>query len=894
MRGAHNTNIALNFYNDRVKEAIDDAIVAEPFTYIPITAGHMELVGGNALVFGKIKEGYDVIAIDVTHEITYEDKSLDNPIVSLLVALEQAIPITWVYYNMGEDGLPDPHPVDKSIWDGTQSWKTIHGVAVVVLPFIITEGSIYSITVLNTVEGLNYTVSYTALHGDTYVEVKAGLIAELVAEGEGDEIEYGIPGVNKIYFYARDRAFMDVPVQEAASVDIVYANFTITAHILSFGYASKYPQLKSGSVQSYGIVYKDRSGRVCSVIKSSDLDVYIPFYTELDDNDLNKVVKVKFKLWHRPPDWAESYEIVWFGNISMDYFMQMRIANIASIGSNRYSVNIVDTLQWTRDKNNRWKVDDYTWQEGDRMRLMGTIDVGTGVTTKYNTLYDYEIESTGTQYNEEAIGGDWLIMQAVDHPTPFVNETNILTEVYRPRKGLGNTVPYGTGMVFGVGTDANGNKYHKGDVDQSLSTDTPAEINNTANDCWKFIRLNYQEGTAIIQPFWAESIFPSDWWGGLIIANKLTSNGFPFLDDLSQKQVILDERFRFGGTLIAGSRTNNIAHFTYLNFRDLQKKHGDITGLREIGFTLKAIQLYKETSIYINRVQSFNPDGTSQFILTDSFIGDIRPMEDSYGCQHPDSVMVNGRNLYYWDNSQGVFVRSSPNGQVVLDTKMKRYFKDIVKWIGETGGKDALVVNVGANNEHEEIWITFRLGTETRGLIYSEKDNRYKSRIDQVTESYVHLGNFFAHLYKQSLWIMNIDEGQGYLTWAGVPTYGEIEIGSNVDPMKNKIFNACAIITDHELISESRSVVIPEEASANNEIMESNIPLWERKEGIFFGKIMKDENSKGNFASVLARKMNGREMRGRYAFVKFKTEEHDEKVRINSITVFSTPSERNI
>ena len=85
MIGSHNSNIDLAFYNDRVKEIIAASIIAEPFTYVPIKAGHMELVGGNALVFGKITEGYDVIAIDVEKEITYQNVSLANPIITLTV-----------------------------------------------------------------------------------------------------------------------------------------------------------------------------------------------------------------------------------------------------------------------------------------------------------------------------------------------------------------------------------------------------------------------------------------------------------------------------------------------------------------------------------------------------------------------------------------------------------------------------------------------------------------------------------------------------------------------------------------------------------------------------------------------------------------------------------------
>jgi len=272
-------------------------------------------------------------------------------------------------------------------------------------------------------------------------------------------------------------------------------------------------------------------------------------------------------------------------------------------------------------------------------------------------------------------------------------------------------------------------------------------------------------------------------------------------------------------------------------------------------------------------------------------------METDYGCQHPDSIMVNGRNLYYWDNSQGALIRSAPNGQLALsgpEYKMSRWFKDLVAWIRTTGGGDALVVNIGANNEFEEVWATFRQGDEIKGIVFSEKRGRFVTEIDQITESYLHLGNFFAHLYHQRLWIMNMDEGQDYLSWSGTSTYAEIEVVSNMEPVKNKVFTAIGVIADHLLESLARYVSIPAEASAAGELMESNVPVFERREGVYFGKIMKDENSKGNFLTSLSRKLNGREMRGRFCFVKLRTSEHDEKVRIDSITVFSTPSERNI
>jgi hypothetical protein len=121
-----------------------------------------------------------------------------------------------------------------------------------------------------------------------------------------------------------------------------------------------------------------------------------------------------------------------------------------------------------------------------------------------------------------------------------------------------------------------------------------------------------------------------------------------------------------------------------------------------------------------------------------------------------------------------------------------------------------------------------------------------------------------------------------------------VEVVSNVEPLKNKIFNAVASFCDHLLQSLARFVRIPAEASGSNELMETNIPVWERREGVYFGQIMKDINSKGNFLGDFDKKLNGREMRGRYCYVRLHSKEHTEKVRIDSIVIFSTPSERNI
>jgi len=986
MIASHNTDFSIDFYNDKVQQVIPADDIAQPFTYIPVKARHMELIGGNVITFGNITEGYDVISPIIKTELTFDDKS------------DESGSILNLYIVCLEDPESPQYYVDPERYLITR--RRVFGVLAIGIPSPIHVGADYCVHVVSAKEGIDKFAKYTAEEGDNPVTVAEGLKAAMDTAGFEDVSRVG----SWVYMYARYKIYSEVPY-EAGDINTVYrdlgfnVNVNTIAYISALGYSNKYPQLKFGATHGYGIVYKDYAGRQCSVMKFDN--IYLPFYTESGGPGLGDVASLNFKIMHTPPEWADSYEIVYFGNISMNNFLTIRENDIKTLGNNRFAINIQQTLDQTRAKNGRWRVPDWSWQQGDRLRLIGYInDAGTLV--KYETLYDYEIERIADENDgtltEESLE-PWFICQAKIRPyihpgdTIFGNDTsivnteegdlcgtvvhttlngtgvkrkdtitlsgtsgsavitcgalqkpiefatslsttatnfynsnkndylaigidltadgekvifeshtagvdfkgtsNIVLEIYRPNKGINDTVAYGCGMVFGIETDENGHRRHKGDIDQQFDAAgqiiSPAIIYNTANDCYKYLRLNYKYNSEDIQPFWVESICPSDWWSW-IVENRLTNNGFPFLYDLSLRQTVLPQRIRHGGSIITGTRTNNIARFTFEDFVDLPEKYGVINAMREIGYTLKILQSYKETSIYINRIQTFNPDGTEQFTLISKLLGTQRPMEADYGLQHPDGVMVNNDYLYFWDNSQVAFIRSASNGQQVLDIKMKRWFKELSEWIKHNGGSSLLEVRIGANNDYDEIWLTFSIGEEVKGLIFNERDGRWRSELDQPTEEYIHLGSFFAHIYHQKLWLINPDEGQDYLCWAGKPTNAEIKVVSNVNPSQTKIFNGVSYCSNDEWYCPERGIKIPDEASNNGMLMETNITRWRRKEGIYYGEILKDINTKGNFVNDIDKKLNGDNMRGRYCYVLLKNERHSKKVKLESIAVYSTLS----
>jgi len=438
MRNSHNTDVDLSFYNDRVKEVMDAATMAEPFTYVPIKAGHMELVTGNALVFGKITEGYDIINPVVNADVSFEDVSGEGIRIDLAVIFFQVGPdeieyeatfwdpfmvynyndqvrigsIFWrcrVSFSQGEE--PSTNPTSWQLLAPSQiiSRRRIHGVVIITIPELIYVGSTYYVSITNANEHLGpLTASYLAQPGDTTEEVKDGLRLSLIANGvDPTDIQWPSPNGLLYLFPDRNEAFQNTPTYQAGTVEDVYSEFTTLSAFIFIDNTAKFPILKCGAMHGFGKVYKDRSGRQCSVMKTDDMSVYIPFYTESDENDLGYVPRVVFRVYHKPPEWAETYEIVYFGNLTMDYFVQIRASDINQIAADRFSLNVADTFERTTLANARWRIAPYEWHTGDRIRLIGTVNVGTGVVTKYAEFYDYEIEGTGNEVGDTPLG-DWL------------------------------------------------------------------------------------------------------------------------------------------------------------------------------------------------------------------------------------------------------------------------------------------------------------------------------------------------------------------------------------------------------------------------------------------------------------------------------------------------------
>ena len=290
---------------------------------------------------------------------------------------------------------------------------------------------------------------------------------------------------------------------------------------------------KSGAWHRFGLVYYDKEGRNSTVMlqepsksfPTRSSSTYVKFPPErinetflpqvynnngITNNALTESQKlypvdIGWRIWHKPPIWAHSYQWMYARNTSVGKFMQFTIdkafinkgakpgtsAADSQADTKLYiSMNTMDGRIWSYSQRNRSLVGDWSFAEGDRMRIITQIDSsGTAVTmqnpsTGQPEYYDFKISEIGrypgelvfdtddTNSNEvdgisskvklspdspvggsandpetaelgkfiildePAIGGGFSVADA-DQTTGKVNAwTGCIIEIYRPKKNL--------------------------------------------------------------------------------------------------------------------------------------------------------------------------------------------------------------------------------------------------------------------------------------------------------------------------------------------------------------------------------------------------------------------------------------------------------------------------
>jgi len=654
------------FLNTQKLENINTEINNRYCDDIPLSASDMLLLDGKYTSLAMPVKGYDLVDVDYDLE-----------------AVEEIVEATQQSFNMAV----------------TKQTKSFYGKEILIeIPSLFYANAVYAISFVD-VDGVAHNVqintagAYAGYPDSMADDFATAFLADsvedlLTAEGQGSKVYL-------LFWNAFPTSIVAEVFPFAALPQPVYKN------------------LKRGQYHPFVIIYNDGFGRYN--IAQGDKELFSPY----EDFVENKTVNCKISINNKPPIWATTYRIGYLPNKSYTWFLQLPYVecfdknksspDYEDVPDGYYFLRINQAIDRWRDIYPNLYVSAYVFQEGDRVRSVC-----------HTETYEILREFTVTKQDDSTETGYLINIDLSD-----ADNTITLLEIYRPNPSISalstayNNIFYETGDEFEILDAGLDTRRHDGDTAQTLDVNnnpsTPAILTLDFGDTYLRGRMGIEPDDSET-PTTVEDLHYTDFFtsSGIDIG-RITAKV-----DSKQKElnsIVRSEQF------IEGSLINwlNVFLFSTVHF-DASDIYGRIIGIEEMGGTLKVIQEHKEGSIMIGQVTEKQADFGDWIFIGDTVFGAYRRYEEDRGSVYRRSIAENRRYIYYFDESTGEFIRSSPNGQAPISKEynMQNWFEKKAKEIREyTRYKDVITA---FDNDYEEVMVSFIIGAEIETVVFSEKE----------------------------------------------------------------------------------------------------------------------------------------------------------------------------
>lgn len=458
---SNDTLYVYNFYNDSSYSYIDKTEESLLFDYSPKTANAQELLNGNILAYGGIKEGNTF------------DKKLDVSFVSSTIANATTTSLQITQTN-------STYQYSSCALSRNAILFTFGGQLTDVISVSLNVNYVFPLPEPPNGPGgtqtLSKTANYTIVGGDAIQSVLTALKAQFNSAGSnfvavitGDGYTCSTLPANSILVSASQggsnmetHGTYNIVRSSAAATDVSNSVY------------------KSGSRYSFGMVYFDEFGVTNGVVTTDGFNVVAP-EGSVDTLGTAAISIPKFTLSinHQPPSWAKSFSFVRSDNLSISRFYP-----IVSENAVRGTGDYVDYMYFNIDKyqKNTTGLRLYEFQKGDRVRILGrkgsvspsptdsyiireyaVIDLADGTSTQ-----PWDATATDSNVTWIKIPYDSTVMSTYDtsgSPDYFY------LEVYSPfsYSTTDNKIFYEFGENYAITTDVNGNLVHEGQIQSQVS-----------------------------------------------------------------------------------------------------------------------------------------------------------------------------------------------------------------------------------------------------------------------------------------------------------------------------------------------------------------------------------------------------------------------------------------
>ena len=482
---SNNTLYRYDFYNNGVYEFLDQREIDLAFDKVPDEANTQELLNGNVIIYGGIKEGYD------------------NPVVTGSIStmsfdyLTQPNGLLFVASSNGEDSLSSAANIVLTI---AGAGTLDGGNKTSVLESVNATGHTYIINMVDA-SGTAVGITYNAT-SQTIDTILSGIGS--VATGLG----FTVSAVSN----------HSITISKSG-VKLLGSSFRTNSQSIFSDSSSVYSELAKNSFYSFGLVYFDSKGKTNGVVYP--VQAFDKSTSEYASVPTSSSDYVRLSITSRPPSWAVKYSVVRSDNKTIDKQTTWVTNNVAT-GSADTSLATDGLVTYVGIQNmgtyneilNSDRGINYDFVEGDRVKFISRYQAGAFNDLKAayaSGTYDYEI--IGTEINPKIGGkakeGKYLKLRYSDLSSDISTEFkvdgsmffgNYLVVIYRQKKrsSTENTFFFEFGPNLGIGDAGLSTRYHVGNGDSSdtnssnQSTDlaTPALVSFHTGDCYTKYRKN--------------------------------------------------------------------------------------------------------------------------------------------------------------------------------------------------------------------------------------------------------------------------------------------------------------------------------------------------------------------------------------------------------------------
>jgi hypothetical protein len=668
--------------------------------------------------------------------------------------------------------------------------------------------------------------------------------------------------------------------------------------------------MKRGWDGKIGIVYYDRGLRSGAVNTNRDLELHIPFYSEKDsDGQIKSGVPVlDWQIKHTPPSWATHWQWLRTRNTKVGSYFQWTTPltayatydpnatvgyTIATFSTgNRLGLSIENYIKY---QTNNPKVDLQVDINKETTRVRFIKDENGNTFSTYADVKVLDVAVIGTIGTFVVVENDASIGQI---------NAGTLIEIYNEVLDIEEDIYYEMGECFEVGTDSDGNKYHKGldqDQDPLDPFNVPATGTLRSGDAYYRFR-NIPDITVNNNPF-IDDDGVSDFY-----KSEVESIGRPNAENSDAAQLWKPNQIRHSGKYIPDSKVNGLSLFESVNFTNLPISYGDINKLQLVANVLLSIHEFRWVSNYIGEAVIRKQDGSDDLVASSKVFGDFRASKFIAGTVNPESIVEYKGIVFGYDLNKGLMVQYAADGLTDIGAyKMTNYFSDKGQKI-LSYSKDSvnpIKIMAGYDTKNNEYIITFpsilvpNTITVDEGLdssrisptkevmtsetiSFSPKINKWITFYSYKPEMYSSLDINMLTFLDGKLWLHN--ENPIYNNFYGVQYPSQVEILFADKPQQVKVYRSVGVESYH-------AWGVPYAKTPNG--METVVsPLrFVRREDSFFAPMMRDKNTVG-FTDEFEAILNGREMRDRTIKVLLENTE-TELVTLFNASMISTLSSRH-